>query len=61
MTAVFSDWYEIVSKEYNIRSANDVPWPLDDYLELQRKPTTYETARLVKMLGGMGRMNDRAT
>ncbi len=29
-------------------SSNGVPYPLDDYLKLQGKPTTFETAELIK-------------
>lgn len=35
-----------------IKSVNDVPYPLDDYLMLQGKPTTEMIVKLLFMIDG---------
>ena len=47
-----NDWYEIKDTR-NIKafSANGVPYPLDDLLRLQGKPTVEQTAERIKRWG----------
>lgn len=47
-----NDWFELPIREnIHMFSANGVPWPLDEWLKLQGKMTTYEAAEILKRWG----------
>ncbi len=43
-----NDWHEVVNPNIKTFSANGVPYPLDDYLELTKQPTTDEIVNVIK-------------